>query len=64
MHSLRFTSHTQAGGVLERGFVVGDIPGVLWSVLGGPERAPLVLMGHGGGLHKKTPAQVARAHTR
>ncbi|WP_433042964.1 alpha/beta hydrolase [Dactylosporangium sp. CS-033363] len=34
------------------------MPGVLWSSTPG---APLVLMGHGGGLHKRTPAQVARA---
>ena len=26
-----------------------------------PANAPLVLLGHGGGLHKKTPAQAARA---
>src|SRR5205814_5026425 len=26
------------------------------------EHAPLVLMGHGGGLHNKTPALLARAH--
>ncbi|WP_433202545.1 alpha/beta hydrolase [Dactylosporangium sp. CS-047395] len=34
------------------------MPGVLWSSTPG---APLVLMGHGGGLHKRAPAQVARA---
>jgi dienelactone hydrolase len=61
MHTLRFTSHTHSDGVLERDFVVGDIPGVLWSPPGGPDHAPVVLMGHGGGLHKKAPAQVARA---
>ena len=49
-------------GVRERDFVVGEVPGVLWSPVSGPEHAPLVLMGHGGGLHKKTPALVARAH--
>jgi dienelactone hydrolase len=61
MHSVRFTAETSSNGVLERDFMVGDVPGVLWSPVSGPAHAPLVLMGHGGGLHKKTPAQVARA---
>lgn len=62
MHPLRFTAETSSGGVLERDFTVGEVPGVLWSPASGPDRAPLVLMGHGGGLHKKTPALTARAH--
>jgi dienelactone hydrolase len=62
MHSARFTAQTTSNGVLERDFVVGEIPGVLWSPVSGPDHAPLVLMGHGGGLHKKTPALKARAH--
>jgi dienelactone hydrolase len=61
MHSLSFTTATSSDGVIERDFIVGDVPGVLWSPASGPDHAPLVLMGHGGGLHKKTPAQVARA---
>lgn len=61
MPSLRFTSQTSSNGVLEREFRLGEIPGVLWSAVAGREHAPLVLMAHGGGLHKKTPAQVARA---
>ena len=61
MHSLRFTSETSSSGVVERDFTLGEVTGVLWSPASGPDRAPLVLMGHGGGLHKKTPAQVARA---
>jgi dienelactone hydrolase len=61
MH-LRFTtSQASPDGVLERDFTVGEIPGVLWSPASGPAGAPLVLMGHGGGLHKKTPALAARA---
>lgn len=59
MDPLCFTSETASDGVVERGFTVGDVPGVLWSAGSGP--APLVLMGHGGGLHKKTPALAARA---
>jgi dienelactone hydrolase len=61
MHSLSFTAQTSSDGVLERDFVVGEVPGVLWSPASGPGHAPLVLMGHGGGLHKKTPALAARA---
>ncbi|AEV85344.1 hypothetical protein ACWT_4324 [Actinoplanes sp. SE50] len=61
MHSLHFTAQTTADGVLERDFLVGDIPGVLWSPAGDAGPGPLILMGHGGGLHKKTPAQAARA---
>lgn len=57
---LQFTSHTVLDGVVEREFVVGDLPAALWSPPAGTERAPLVLMGHGGGPHKKTPAHGAR----
>ena len=62
MHSLRFTAETSSNGVLERDFLLGEIPGVLWSPVSGSDHAPLVVMGHGGGLHKKTPALMARAH--
>jgi dienelactone hydrolase len=62
MNSVRFTAETSSNGVLERDFIVGEVPGVLWSPVSGSEHAPLVLMGHGGGLHKKTPALMARAH--
>ena len=61
MHSVRFTARSSSDGVLERDFRLGDIPGVLWSPADGAEHAPLVLMGHGGGLRCKTPAQAARA---
>jgi len=62
MNSLHFTAETSSDGVLERDFIVGEIPGALWSPGSGSDHAPLVLMGHGGGLHKKTPALIARAH--
>jgi alpha-beta hydrolase superfamily lysophospholipase len=58
---LRFTAETSSNGVVERDFIVGEVPGVLWSPVSGPDHAPLVLMGHGGGLDKKTPGLVARA---
>jgi dienelactone hydrolase len=62
MHSVRFTAETSSTGVLERDFTVGEVPGVLWSPASGSDRAPLVLMGHGGGTHKKAPAMAGRAH--
>ncbi|WP_055589588.1 dienelactone hydrolase family protein [Peterkaempfera griseoplana] len=61
MHSVEFTTQTTTDGVVQRDFTVGDIPGVLWSPPSGPGRAPLVLMGHGGGTHKKWPAMTGRA---
>ncbi|WP_329223601.1 alpha/beta hydrolase [Streptomyces sp. NBC_01485] len=61
MHSAQFTAETSANGVIERDFTVGEIPGVLWSPASGSGRAPLVLMGHGGGTHKKAPAMAGRA---
>jgi pimeloyl-ACP methyl ester carboxylesterase len=62
MHSVRFTAESSSNGVVERDFTVGEIPGVLWSPASGADRAPLVLMGHGGGTHKKWPAMTGRAH--
>jgi pimeloyl-ACP methyl ester carboxylesterase len=63
MNSLRFTAENVSDGIVERDFQLGDIPGVLWGRENGPAHAPLVLMGHGGGLHKKTPALAARARS-
>ncbi|WP_242608580.1 alpha/beta fold hydrolase [Actinomadura formosensis] len=59
---MHFTAGTSSNGVRERDFTVGEIPGVLWSPESGPDRAPLVLMGHGGGTHKQAPAMAGRAH--
>jgi dienelactone hydrolase len=61
MLALQFTAETSKNGVRERDFTLGDIPGVLWSPASGPERAPLILMGHGGGTHKRWPAMTGRA---
>ncbi|WP_256641689.1 alpha/beta hydrolase [Streptomyces murinus] len=61
MHSLHFTAESSSDGMVERDFTVGDIPGVLWSPAFGGDLAPLVLMGHGGGRHKKEPAMTGRA---
>jgi hypothetical protein len=62
MHSVRFTTETSSNGVLERDFIVGEVPGVLCSPVSGCDHAPLVLLGHGGGLRKKAPALMASAH--
>lgn len=58
---MRFTDQASYDGVIERLFTVDELPGALWL----PENAvgprPLILMGHGGGQHKKAPGMVARA---
>jgi alpha-beta hydrolase superfamily lysophospholipase len=59
--TLQFTSSTTTDGVFERDFTLGDVPGVLWTSNQRPHGAPLILMGHGGGLHKRSPGLVARA---
>jgi hypothetical protein len=58
---MRFTSETSSGGVLEQLFSLGEIPGVLWTAEGPAGTRPLILMGHGGGQHKKAPDIVAHA---
>lgn len=59
---MRFTSETTSNGVVERLFTVGEIPGVLWTPAGGAGDRPLILLGHGGGTHKKTSSVLAHAH--
>jgi pimeloyl-ACP methyl ester carboxylesterase len=63
MRSSLFTAQSTYEGVLERDFRIGDVPGVLWSPADASAGTPLVLMGHGGGLHKRSPGLVARART-
>lgn len=58
---LTITAETSSGGVIDRSFTVGEVPGVLWSPTSVAPGAPLLLMGHGGGLHKRAPGLVARA---
>ena len=62
MQSLQFTAETSSNGLVERDFTVGEVTGVLWSPASGADRAPLVLMGHGGGQNSKAPAMAGRAH--
>ncbi|MCX5084989.1 alpha/beta hydrolase [Streptomyces sp. NPDC001940] len=61
MTSFQFTAQTSSNGVVERDFTVGEVTGALWSPAPGSDRAPLVLMGHGGGNHRKSPAMAGRA---
>src|SRR4029079_17315440 len=59
---MRFTSEQRLdGGVLEREFTLGEIPGILWTPGSASAPAPLILLGHPGGLHKIHPRLVARA---
>ncbi len=58
---MHLTSDTTSNGVRERLFALGDIPGAIWVPDGPAKDLPLVLLGHGGGQHKKSPALVARA---
>ncbi|MGH3813636.1 MAG: hypothetical protein ACRDUV_14485 [Pseudonocardiaceae bacterium] len=59
---MRFTSETTSNDVSERLFTLDHIRGVLWSPADAACSRPLVLLGHGGGQHKKVPGLVARAH--
>ncbi|ABD10906.1 dienelactone hydrolase-like enzyme [Frankia casuarinae] len=59
---MRFTSEQRLDdGVLERAFTLGEIPGILWTPASASAPAPLILLGHPGGLHKMYPRLVARA---
>ncbi|MEV4372701.1 alpha/beta hydrolase [Nonomuraea sp. NPDC049637] len=58
---MRFLSRTSADGVIERSFTLGDVPGVLWTPQDAEPRG-LILIGHGGGQHKRAPGVVGRAH--
>jgi hypothetical protein len=57
---MQFTSEKHLDdGVLEREFTLGEIPGTLWTPGSAP--APLILLGHPGGLHKMYPRLAGRA---
>ncbi|MFC5905792.1 alpha/beta hydrolase [Streptacidiphilus monticola] len=59
---LHFSSeHRLEDGVLERPFTLGDIPGMLWTPTAAPAPAPLILLGHPGGLPRMYPRVAARA---
>ncbi|RLK54975.1 alpha/beta hydrolase [Actinokineospora cianjurensis] len=57
---MRFTAEQRHDdGVLERSFTLGDIPGILWTLASTP--APLLLLGHPGGLPAMYPRLSGRA---
>ena len=59
---MRFTSEQRLdGGVLEREFTLGEIPGILWTPGSVSAPAPLILLGHPGGLNKMYPRLADRA---
>ncbi|BEK85175.1 hypothetical protein NSK11_contig00059-0004 [Nocardia seriolae] len=47
-------------GVLEREFTLGEIPGILWTPESVSTPAPLILLGHPGGLQKMYPRLAGR----
>jgi dienelactone hydrolase len=55
---MRFTSQPPSGGILEQLFFLDELPGVLWTSEGADGTRPLILIGHGGGQHKKAGAVV------
>ncbi|GHJ35054.1 dienelactone hydrolase family protein [Streptomyces sp. TS71-3] len=61
---MQFTSERRLDdGVLERDFTLGEIPGTLWAPgsASASAPAPLILLGHPGGLRKMYPRLVGRA---
>ncbi|MER6692796.1 dienelactone hydrolase family protein [Streptomyces minutiscleroticus] len=58
---MRFNSETSSDGVREQLFALDEIPGALWTPVGATGTRPLILMGHGGGRHKKAPGVAVRA---
>lgn len=59
---MHFTSEQRLDdGSLEREFVFGEIPGTLWTPESASSPAPLILLGHPGGLRKMHPRLTGRA---
>ncbi|QJY50453.1 alpha/beta hydrolase [Pseudonocardia broussonetiae] len=58
---MRFTSEQHLDDVLERRFTLGDVPGILWTPRPASAPAPLILVGHPGGLDRMHPRLAARA---
>lgn len=61
---MHFTSHQVLDvGLLERAFTLGDVPGILWTpeAASSSTPAPVILLGHPGGLDKMYRRLVARA---
>jgi dienelactone hydrolase len=59
---MRFSSEQRLDdSVVERGFFLADIPGILWTPGTAREPVPLILLGHPGGLAGMYPRLAARA---
>ncbi|HEY0937461.1 MAG TPA: alpha/beta hydrolase [Trebonia sp.] len=58
---MRFISETSSDGVREQLFSLGEVTGVLWTPDGAVGARPLIMLGHGGGQHKKAPGMTGRA---
>src|SRR4051794_25371315 len=60
---MQFTSAKRLDhGVVEREFTLaGEIPGILWAPAAAAAPAPLILLGHPGGLRRMHPRRAARA---
>lgn len=59
---MRFISEQRLDdGTEEREFTLGEIPGIVWTPASVSAPAPLILLGHPGGLQKTYPRLVARA---
>ncbi len=59
---MRFISEQRLDdGVLEREFVLGDVPGMLWTPGSAAAPTPLILLGHPGGLGAMYPRLAGRA---
>jgi dienelactone hydrolase len=58
---MHLTSQASSGGVTEQLFSHGGVPAVLWTPQGATGPRPLIVIGHGGGQHKKAPSIVALA---
>lgn len=57
---MQFTSEQRFNDALEREFTHGEIPGILWTPPASAP-APLILLGHPGGLDKMYPRLTVRA---
>jgi len=58
---VHFTSERRNGDLIERQFVLGEIPGMLWTPARAASPVHLILLGHPGGLNRMLPRLAARA---
>ncbi len=60
---MHFTAERRNENVLERSFTLGEVPGILWTPGSVPGPAPVILLGHPGGLNVMYPRLLARARS-